>query len=207
MTIRMSPLVRRVLPSEPFAWRGPLGLSYATRNPSTAAVLDDNYRQRFGVSRSDMARRFLRFLPLTVSVLEVGSSNGVQLAVLRGLGFTGRMVGLDVCREAMAGAGEPAVVGDGEALPFPARSFDLVFTSGTLMHVPFGLRGVFCREILRVTRRWVWGFEPWSEAAKPLLLDFHGLVPQGWVTNEPVSYLQLEPLRLLDQEWWPDSPY
>ena len=198
---------RRVTASDPLAWRGPQGAAYATRNPADPVALDESYLRRFGVTRSDLARRFLRFVPRGASVLEVGCSNGVQLAILRGLGFYGPMVGCDLAPANMVGCREPCLVADGTALPFPARSFDLVLTSGTLMHIPFRERAAFCGEVLRVTRRWVWGMEPWSTLDKPLRLEFHGVIPDGWAINEPSSYTQLERLELLDQEWWPDTPF
>ena len=189
------------------AWRGPQGAAYAARNPHTVAALDASYQKRFGLTRSDMARRFLRFVPRGASMLEVGCSNGVQLGVLRSLGYYGPLIGCDVAFSNMPGCGEPHLVAEGEALPFPGRSFDLVFTSGVLMHVPFHARAQFCGEILRVTRRWVWGFEPWSSKNKPLRLEFKGLIPDAWAIDEPASYTQLERLTILDQDWWPDTPY
>ena len=188
-------------------WRGPQGAAYATRNPRTVEALDESYRRRFGTTRTELGRRFLRFVPRGASVLEVGCSNGVQLAVLRALGFYGPMVGCDLNREAMIDSTELVVAADGGALPFPWRSFDLVFTSGTLMHVSFSARAAFCREILRVAKRWIWGFEPWADCGQPIRINYHDLIPDAWAIDEPASYTQLEPLRVLDQEWWPDTPY
>lgn len=44
-------------------------------------------------------------------------------------------------------------------LPFPDRHFDLVFTSGLLIHINPGEINTAISEIHRCSRKYIWGFE------------------------------------------------
>ena len=54
-----------------------------------------------------------------------------------------------------------ARVTEGSALriPFPDASFDMVFTSGLLIHIAPQDLPVAMNEIYRCAKRWIWGFE------------------------------------------------
>lgn len=182
--------------SDPRSWRGDYGTAYALRNPREPERIDDSYLQRFGVTRTRLNERFLRAVPRYARVLEVGCSHGGQLRLLREMGFR-NVVGVDLCREAMLGSDLPVAVADGAVLPFRDGSFDLVFTSGTLMHVPPGGRAAFCAEVLRVTARWVWGMECWADPG--VCWRFPGVAPHAWALPEPDSYLALGGVRLVER--------
>jgi hypothetical protein len=68
-------------------WSGAFGQEYTDRSPQTPQQLDDLYRGRYGVSRSELDAEFLIDLDRSARILEVGSNVGMQLAVLQGLGF------------------------------------------------------------------------------------------------------------------------
>jgi len=97
-----------------------------------------------------MALRRLRAFPGS-SLLDVGCGGGFLLREARGL-FA---VGVEVSDLALRAARENApaavlVLGQGERLPFPARSFDRVACLGNLEHFLDPARGV--REIARVLK-------------------------------------------------------
>ena len=86
-------------------------------------------------------------------VLDVGTSTGTNLRMLRALGFR-RVTGIDCSEEAIAfchakGLG-PVQLGDICALPFPDDSFDLVLATDVIEHVDDDARAL--REVLRVLR-------------------------------------------------------
>lgn len=104
-------------------WAGPTGDAY--------------HRQHGGLSR-ERAGFWKRLAPdlAPASVLEVGCGTGANLYALRDAPFR---VGLDVSAFALRevdglGRGLPCF-GTAHALPFAARSFDLVVTAGTMIHV------------------------------------------------------------------------
>jgi SAM-dependent methyltransferase len=97
-----------------------------------------------------------RFQSGKLDVLDVGSGNGaIALAVSTDL--SNAVTGLDrqlnddfLCLRSRTGIPAGQVVADGEALPLPAESFDVVLCLETLEHTPHP--GVLGGEIMRVLR-------------------------------------------------------
>ena len=95
-------------------------------------------------------------------VLEVGCGYGRLLKELGGR-LDARLVGADFsepqlksAREYLAPAIVPLLLADATGgLPFRDRSFDLVYTQGSLMHVPPPLDRAYRAELARVTRRYI----------------------------------------------------
>lgn len=95
-------------------------------------------------------------------VLEVGCGYGRLLKELHGR-LDATLMGADfsepqlrAAREYLAPAALPLVLADAtRGLPFDDGSFDLVYTQGSLMHVPDGPDRPYCAELARVTRRWI----------------------------------------------------
>jgi SAM-dependent methyltransferase len=85
------------------------------------------------------------------AVLDVGTSTGTNLALLRDMGFR-RVTGLDMSEDAIAfcagkGLG-PVQLGDACAMPFKDESFDLVLATDVIEHLEDDRAGL--REISRV---------------------------------------------------------
>ena len=162
-------------------WTGDFGREYTDRNALSLDELDALYRKWFGISRRELNARFLGDLSRDTRILEVGTNLGNQLFLLREMGFRD-LCGVEVQRYALErsrarAAGIPVVQGTGNALPFRDAAFDLVFTSGVLIHVsPKSLERVL-REIHRCARTWVWGYEYFAEGYTELVYrGQHGLL-------------------------------
>jgi pseudaminic acid biosynthesis-associated methylase len=144
-------------------WAGENGNAYVDRNPHSTAAMDKLYRGQCGTSRSEMNEDFLSTLPKTLAFLEIGANVGVQLQFLHTMGFRA-LQGIDVNRRAVQEASKlhPEVVvreGSGFAIPFEDASFDVAYTSGVLIHIaPQDIDGLM-REMYRVSRKYIWGFE------------------------------------------------
>ncbi|MDA0786190.1 MAG: methyltransferase domain-containing protein [Proteobacteria bacterium] len=134
-------------------WRGEFGDDYADRNDASAEAL---------ASRTAMWRRILD--PLAEpprSILEVGANIGLNMRALAALtradlhavepGAKAREI-LSAC-----GALPPEHVVDGTAaaLPFDDGSVDMVFTSGVLIHIAPDDLLPACREMHRVSGRYI----------------------------------------------------
>lgn len=148
-------------------WSGAFGEAYTDRNPDTPQAMDELHARQFGVTRTELNREFLGDLDRDIRILEVGANLGVQLELLAGLGFR-RLVGVDVQFYALDQAwrrGRPAFLAQASAfdLPFPDASFDLVFTSGVLIHLSPDTIGQALAEIRRCSRRFIWGWEYHAE--------------------------------------------
>ena len=123
-------------PQEDF-WSSDFGDKYTKRNFFTPGQMDDLYKARYGSSRMEMNEEFLAGLSLD-RVLEVGTNMGAQLMLLQRRGLEG-LYGIEINENAVrATRDQPSrlrpVRGSALKIPFADDSFDLVFTSGVLIH-------------------------------------------------------------------------
>jgi len=148
-------------------WTGSFGREYTSRN-TFRDHQDFNrfYRERYGLSRDDLNRRFLGHLSAEARLLEVGCNIGNQLEALGQVGFS-NLYGLEIQADAVKQAHllRPhlnIIEGSAFEIPFRDEFFDVVFTNSVLIHVaPADLARVFS-EIYRVSRSWIWGLEYFS---------------------------------------------
>lgn len=145
------------------AWSGSFGEDYTRRNQRDIEELESLYVANYGVGRRKMNEEFLGRLDRKLRILEVGSNLGNQLLMLRTMGFRD-LFGIDIQLYALKRSMEAnsnLALAQAEAfrLPFQDKAFDLVFTSGVLIHIqPTDLPPVI-KEIHRCSRRYIWGFE------------------------------------------------
>ena len=94
-------------------------------------------------------------------------------------------VGVDIAMDRVRAFGPAAVVASATALPFADGSFDTVWSSGLLHHLPDEAARAAVREMRRVTR------------AEGLTIIFDGVLPHhGW--TRPIAWL----IRRLDRGSW-----
>lgn len=192
----------KTIPQQQF-WKGDFSKGYLERNLFTPAQLDKSYRAKFGVTRTTMNTEFLGTLPKGTRILEVGANFGGQLRVLRDMGFT-NLHGVELA-PAIADFGRKTVRGinliDGNALDLPFKDgfFDLVFTSGVLIHIAPKDRAKAMREIYRCSKKYIWGFEYFGEKSQEIV--YRGNRDRLWKANFPALYKKEFPsLRLLKQK-------
>jgi len=163
-------------------WAGLTGTQWANRNQRTVEELDELYREQFNMPRTTMAGWILRDLRRDLPVLEVGCAGGVQLDLLRELGFTGELRGCDINAQALELCQHPAMVADACDLPYADDAFYMVFTSGTLMHIHYDDKPAAMKEMARVSDRYIWGFEWGAYQGKASTVDFEeGLLPPAYL--------------------------
>lgn len=177
-------------------WRGDFGRQYTERNTFTG-VDDFNalYLRRFGRSRDDLNLDFLADVPRDARVLEVGANIGNQLRALHRLGFRD-LHGVELQRYCVEKSKtiEPLVdivEGSADELPFEDASFDLVYTSNVLIHIPPQILDKVMDEMCRVSRRWIWGFEYWAPSLTEIGYRGHGGVL--WKANYAELFLARDP--------------
>ncbi len=117
-----------------------------------------------------LSRQLADFIPPNSSVLDVGSGDGKLAALLLQLRPDLTIEGVDVA--VRLGTSIPVKRFDGQNLPFPARSFDVVLFVDVLHHTKDPL--VLLREAIRVSR-------------KSLLLKDHVL--QGWFGEARLRFM------------------
>lgn len=189
------------------------------RNPQTPAAMDALYRTNFGTARSVLNQRFLADVPDDVRILEIGSCAGVQLDLIfearpvpKWGPWAAKLYGCDLSSEVLADNIWHPVTADMLRLPYATASFDLVFTSGALMHVPPDFKDQAMREMRRVTKRWIWGFELRHVNVNgqrinsilddpPRRIQWKGEIPDAWVEDYPAAFAMVCPdLRLVRLE-------
>jgi pseudaminic acid biosynthesis-associated methylase len=157
-------------------WASQFGREYTDRNSLNLRAIDELYQQNYGVTRRKLNEEFLKSVPRSARILEVGCNICNQLSLLSDIGYS-RLYGIELQHYALLRARDRVGTGrlvEGSALeiPFSDRSFDLVFTSGVLIHIAPGDLPSVMGEIYRCSRTYVWGFEYYS--ADPMQVDYRG---------------------------------
>jgi pseudaminic acid biosynthesis-associated methylase len=172
-------------------WTGEFGREYTDRNECTTAQLDELYRMSYGTSRKELNQRSFEMVPKDARILEVGCNICTQLLILKEMGFTD-LSGVEIQSYALQRAKER--LGDAQILsasasflPFADQEFDLVFTSGVLIHIaPVDLPTAMA-EIHRCTKKWVWGMEYYAPQMTEVV--YRGNSNLLWKTDYSRLYL------------------
>ena len=157
-------------------WSGDFGKSYTDRNSRSNMEVDQAYKAWYGVSRADMNEIFLGSFPRDIRILEVGCNTGMQLVSLQSMGFNS-LYGIELQDYAVQRAKEYSeginiIQGSAFDIPFKDNFFDLVFTSGVLIHIaPNNLPEIFS-EMHRCSKKYIWGFEYY--APKTTSINYRG---------------------------------
>ena len=187
-------------------WSGDFGRVYTDRNTSDHEVWNNQYVEKYGVSRLNMNDEFLRDLPKNLRVLEVGCNTGQQLEALRQQGFK-KIAGIELQFYATKHArdraiGIPVLQGSGFEIPFKTGSFDLVFTSGVLIHIAPDDLPAIMGEMHRCTSRFIWGFEYYAD--KMTEINYRGNTSVLWKSDHASMFMRSFPdLTLIKKKLYP----
>ena len=176
-------------------WKGEFGAIYTDRNKYQNESMDELYMKDFGITRTEMNRRFLGKLDRSMKILEIGPNSGNQLIELSKMGFRNLSAvelnphAIEVAKKAVPSAN--IVQGNIFKIPFPDRSFDMVFTSRVLIHIsPKDIQRAL-KEICRVAKEYIWGFEYFTPECTEV--NYRGHENLLWKTDFAGEYLQIFP--------------
>ena len=147
-------------------WKEEFGNDYTLRNPQDVKGMDRLYIKNYGINRAKLNREFLGKFNHSFKILEVGSNIGIQLVFLQKMGFR-NLYGIEINKRAVEISKSitkniDLIQGSAIDIPFKDNYFDLVFTSGLLIHIsPTDIKKVM-KEIYRCTKKYIWGFEYYS---------------------------------------------
>lgn len=184
-------------------WSGAFGRDYTDRNALAPEEMEALYVSKYGVNRTNMNGRFIGELDRSKRILEVGSNVGNQLLCLQSMGFT-TLFGVELQGYAVEISKRRTpnlniIEGSAFDIPFKDGFFDLVFTSGVLIHIAPSDITKALREIHRCSRSLIWGFEYFSESYTEVV--YRGNAGLLWKTNFAQLYLDtFSDLRLLKEE-------
>jgi pseudaminic acid biosynthesis-associated methylase len=148
-------------------WMGEFGREYTDRNFLSLEQMEDLCKRNYGVTQTELNERFLRGIDPSIRILEVGSNIGNQLLCLQRMGFS-NLYGIEVQSyvvELSKSRTRRINIIEGSAFDIPYKDgyFDLVFTAGLLIHIKPSDIALVLREIHRCTRKYIWGFEYYSD--------------------------------------------
>ncbi len=172
-------------------WKGEFGDKYISRND---VDIDKFYKKRFGVTRTELNNEFLNELNNNIKVLEVGCNMCIQLNLLEKISFK-NLWGIEINKKALSIAKENKslnlIEGSAFDIPFKDGFFDLVFTSGVLIHIfPEDLPKAI-DEIYRTTKKYIWCFEYFSEDCQEI--EYRGHKNRLWKNNFLKLFLERHP--------------
>lgn len=184
-------------------WAGEFGKEYTDRNALTLEEMERLYQKNYGVTRTEMNLEFIGDLGRSIRILEVGSNIGNQLLCLQNMGFQ-TLYGIELQEYAVEISKSRTkhiniIQGSAFDIPFKDNFFDLVFTSGLLIHIAPSDVEQILREIHRCTKKYIWGSEYFADSYTQV--EYRGHTELLWKTNFVKLYLDTFPdLRIVKEK-------
>ncbi len=148
-------------------WDGSFGKEYTDRNALSPDEMEALYQRNYGITRTELNKPFLAGIDRSARILEVGSNVGNQLLCLQKMGFK-NLYGIELQSYAVELSKARTeniniILGSAFDIPFKANYFDLVFTSGLLIHINPSHISEVMNEMHRCAREYIWGFEYYAD--------------------------------------------
>ena len=127
--------------------------------------------------------------------MELGCNVGLNLGILENMGFN-NLTGLEINSETikLAKTRNPQITfinSSIEEYDSENEKFDLVFTAGVLIHINPKVLDLILNKIIKLTTRYIFGFEYFSEKLEEI--SYRGNENVCWKRNFPSAYNKLLP--------------
>jgi len=186
-------------------WSGKFGKEYTERNLMAPDKLDQLYLE-YGISRTELNKEFLDDLNVD-RILEVGCNVGNQLLLLKKMRYTNlwgmelQDYAVEIARKRTSGIN--LVKGSAFDIPYKNNFFDLVFTSGVLIHISPDDIDKVLDEMYRCTNKYIWGFEYYNPDGYQMV-NYRGADSLLWKTDFAKLFTDRFPdLRLIKEMKYP----
>ncbi len=148
-------------------WMGSFGKEYTDRNALSFEEMEAMYKGIYGVTKTELNQRFLGGIDRSARILEVGSNIGNQLLCLQKMGFCS-LYGIELQSYAVELAKSRTrniniIEGSAFDIPYKDGYFNLVFTSGVLIHMHPSDIAEAMGEIHRCSSKYIWGLEYYAD--------------------------------------------
>ena len=175
-------------------WKGNFGAEYAERNFSLKNV-NSSYEKETGVTVESIFQTFFKKINRDSKILELGCNVGLNLGILGDMGFN-NLTGLEINSETikLAKTRNPKITfinSSIEEYDSENEKFDLVFTAGVLIHINPKVLDLILNKIIKLTTRYIFGFEYFSEKLEEI--SYRGNENVCWKRNFPSAYNKLLP--------------
>lgn len=163
-------------------WSSEFGTDYIVRNSETPYELDIWSKDTYGFTRTEMNLEFLEGIDKDSSFFECGCNIGTQLELLKYIGYN-KTFGVEINEKAEKIASEKIgkwniEYGDFLQIYYPLALHDIVYTSGVLIHIPPKDREAFIQKMIRLSSRYLWIFEYYSESFE--MIPYRGKKDMMW---------------------------
>ena len=177
--------------SEMEIWGGEFGKRYTDRNAYSFEEFENRYIEKYGINRTALNKEFLDGFNRNIRILEIGANVGYQLLCLQKMGFT-ELYGIELQNYAIEKSKiltKNIFISKGSIfdIPFKDNFFDLVYTSGVLIHIKPDDLKIAMDEIVRCSKKYIWGFEYFSEEIQEI--PYRGHNSLMWKANYPEIFL------------------
>ena len=193
-------------------WQGKHGDDYVERNPKSIKEMDAVYMKELGITSTELIKRFYGHINKNSNILEVGCGVGIQLAILKKLGFTNlygidtSQKSVDVSRTLEETKGINIIQGDAQKIPFKDGYFNLVFTTRMLIHIDSDDHiNMVMAEIVRCSRGYVGGMEYYNPT--DIEVSYHGKDKILWKGNYKYDYTMNFNLAVIEAEKYTNIGY
>ena len=187
-------------------WINKFGKEYTDRCTFNKKEVDERFLIQFGKSKLELDNEFLGTLPREIRILEVGCNTGQKLVMLQAQGFF-NLFGVELQRYAVENAKKTTkeidiIQGSAFDIPYKDECFDLVFTSGVLIHIAPDDLQLAMAEIHRCTSKYIWGWEYFAENIEEI--EYRDNNDFLWKADYCQMYLnQFKDLKLVKKEFVP----
>jgi pseudaminic acid biosynthesis-associated methylase len=187
-------------------WTGEFGREYTLRNSYTPEQVDALWQTNYGISRTELNRRFFQRIPADARILEVGCNIANQLLLLQKLGYSNlhgveiQGYALEIARSRVKGTS--LVQASALSLPYKDNYFDLIFTAGVLIHISPNDLPIALDEIHRCTKTYICGSEYYAPSRTEI--DYRGHHELLWKMDYAQEYLaRFSDLKLVREQRLP----
>jgi len=184
-------------------WREGFGKEYTDRNALSLNEMENFYKEHYGYTRTEMNSEFIGDFDKDMKILEVRSNVGNQLLCLQGMGFN-NLYGIELQGYAVELSKSRTkriniIEGSAFDVPYKDSYFDLVFTSGVLIHINPSDISMAVEEIYRCAKNYIWGFEYHADKYTEIL--YRGHKDLLWKTDFAKLYCeQFSDLQLVQEK-------
>ena len=187
-------------------WKSEFGKDYTDRNEQTLEEMEEMYFKRLGYTRTEIYSEFIGDMNRSLHILEVGCNIGNQLLCLQQMGLSS-LHGIDPQEYALKKAKERTqniTLKKGSAfnIPYEDGYFDLIFTTGVLIHIDPNKIKDALKEIYRCSKRYIYGYEYFADQTTEI--PYHGKKKALWKADYAKLYLEnLNDLKLVKEKKYP----
>jgi len=151
------------------SWAGEFGDKYIDRNQELS-----NF-QYGDTDRLTITKSFFDKIPRDASILEIGCNIGSIIRILESMGFTD-VTGIDINEKAIKiiSKAHPQYKFIHTSIENyePHRTFDMVYTSGVLIHMTPEQLPRVVEKMERLSRKWIFGFEYYAEGREFKIMGY-----------------------------------